>query len=372
MTAQLSHVQVHEEAVTATRAFVDEQVVEWAGAMARGHGPSPQEVVLAAGKYGIAGLLIPHEFGGRDVGIATFVDCIEMIAAACASTAVILDVHISVAIHCLVTRGSRDLQERYLPKLAAGEWTGAFALTEPGSGSDAAAARTSATAQGDTYSLSGEKMFITNGGAAHTYVVIARTGGLGAKGLSAFIVEGSDEGCVPGEPLPKLGLHGSRTTPLTLRDVSIPAWRRVGDEGVGFRIAMEALDVGRIGIAAQATGVARGALAEAARSLAPTDLATLTAATEAARALTRRASHAATQGSPAATRLAASAKLCATDTAMAVASACLESVGEEGMMANHPLAIRFADAKACQIYEGTNQIQRIVVARELYGATSRS
>ena len=265
---------------------------------------------------------------------------------------------------------------------------GAFALTEPGAGSDAASATTAAHPSTHGWSITGAKLFITNCGAADLYLVIARTGGPGASGLSAFLVERADRGVAPGRRLEKMGLHGSWTGELLLQEVAVTPSRLLGGLGEGFRIAMEALDVGRIGIAAQAVGIARGALAlvgdrEGQRSVegeragsssaVPAHVvADMVTSTEAAWQLAVSAARAADRRAPS-TFLASAAKLVATDNAMHVTEGVLDLLGLAAGFGDHPAAVRFCDAKACQIYEGTNQIQRIVIARELSsGVTGRS
>jgi alkylation response protein AidB-like acyl-CoA dehydrogenase len=329
----------------------------------------PRDVLTEAARRGLAGLLIPHQYGGTGAGHLAFADLIETVARECASTAVILDVHISVATEPIVMYGTEEQKHRHLPRLAGGEWLGAFALTEPNSGSDAAALRTTAIREGDTYTLRGTKAFITNAGAADLYVVMARTTGTpGARGISAFLVEASMPGVHPGRPMHKMGLRGSWTAELVLDDVVVPVQNMLAAEGEGFRVAMSALDSGRIGISAQATGIAQGALAAAvaAPQAHPfiTTLADMEAQTQAARALYRHAAAMCDAGEPF-TPQAAAAKLYATDAATAVAHAAVELCAPDSASEDHPAAIRLRDAKACQIYEGSNQVQRIVLARHL-------
>jgi alkylation response protein AidB-like acyl-CoA dehydrogenase len=329
----------------------------------------PRDLLTEAARRGLAGLLIPHEYGGSTAGHAAFASFIETVARECASSAVILDVHVSVATEPIVMYGSEEQKQRYLPRLASGELLGAFALTEPGSGSDAAALRTTATRDGDTYTLRGTKAFITNAGAADLYVVMARTSDTpGARGISAFLVEATMPGVNPGRPMHKMGLRGSWTAELVLDDVAVPVQNMLAAEGEGFRVAMAALDSGRIGISAQATGIAQGALDAAV--VAPqahpfiTTLADMEAQTQAARALYRHAAAMCDAGRPF-TPQAAVAKLYATDAATAVAHAAVELCAPDSASEDHPAAVRLRDAKACQIYEGSNQVQRVVIARHL-------
>jgi acyl-CoA dehydrogenase len=370
---------VSTEAVTAPAlrhritAFVRDFVLPNAPAMARGAGPQPKHVVEAAGEAGLAGILTPVRFGGAGGSHRDFVDFIEAVAAADASTSVILDVHVSVGTEPIIEFGTDDQKTRYLPRLASGELLAAFALTEPAGGSDAASLQTRAIHDGDEYVITGSKTFITSAGAADLYIVLARTG-RGTRGISAFLVESGWGGVSAGQPLEKLGLHGSWTGELVLDAVRVPAANRLGREGAGFGAAMSALDSGRVGISAQAVGIAQGALdaavaasrarREAGRDVDEVALADMEAATMAARALTRHTAAMVDSAQPA-TLDASVAKLFATDACVAVAHAAVQICAPESISEMHPASIRLRDAKASQIYEGTNQIQRVIIAREL-------
>jgi alkylation response protein AidB-like acyl-CoA dehydrogenase len=355
------------------RAFVDDVISPVAPAMARGDGPSPKRIVEAAGEAGLAGILTPEGFGGAGGSHADFIQLIEAVAQADASCAVILDVHLSVGTEPLLVFGNDDQKSRYLPLLARGEWLGAFALTEAAGGSDAVALRTRAVRDGDSYVLDGAKAFITGAGDADLYIVMARTGE-GSRGVSAFLVEAARPGVSAGTPLAKMGLHGSWTGELILDGVRVPASNRLGDEGVGFTVAMSALDSGRVGISAQAVGIAQGALDAAIAAsrrrrdleinLDTTTLADMEVRTAAARQLTRHAAALVDAGERV-TLNAAIAKLYSTDTCVAVSQSAVDMCAPESGSDDHPAAVRFRDAKACQIYEGTNQIQRVVIARHL-------
>ncbi len=356
--------------------FVNDFVGPIAPAMARGAGPSPKRIVEAAGEAGLAGLLTPTAYGGAGGAHRDFVELVEAVARADASTSVILDVHLSVGTEPLIVFGNDDQKSRYLPRLASGAWLAGFALTEEHGGSDAAAVQTRATHDGDAYVLTGSKAFITSGGDADLYVVMARTGS-GARGVSAFLVEASWEGVSAGTPLRKMGLHGSWTSEVVLHGVRVPDENRLGDEGEGFTVAMSALDRGRVGISAQAVGIAQGAIDATLRRWRsrgiPSDdvdlstLADMEARTSAARQLTRHAASLVDAGARV-TLDASVAKLYSTDTCVAVAQAAVDLCAPESGADDHPAAVRFRDAKACQIYEGTNQIQRIVIARHLLRA----
>jgi alkylation response protein AidB-like acyl-CoA dehydrogenase len=355
-----------------TSAFVDEVIGPNAAAMARGEGLHPGALVRAAGERGLAGLLIPVEHGGAGASHLEFARFIEAVARVCASSAVILDVHLSVGSEPLVLFGNDAQLRRHLPAIAGGSHTAAFALTEPGSGSDAAALSTRAERDGDGYRLTGTKAFITNCGAAQVYLVMARTAP-GRRGITAFIVDAGSVGLRAGRPLHKMGLVGSWTAELVLDGVRVDAGDRLGAEGMGFRVAMAALDSGRIGISAQAVGIAQGCIDDvvsAPRSAAievdETLLADVQARTVAARLLTAHAARLADAGE-AMTREASVAKLYATDTCVAAAIAAVELCAPHSGREDHPSAIRMRDAKASQIYEGTNQVQRMVIARALFG-----
>jgi alkylation response protein AidB-like acyl-CoA dehydrogenase len=355
-----------------TTSFVDEVIRPNAAAMARGEGLPPDALVRTAGERGLAGLLLPTRYGGAGVSHVEFARFVEAVARVCASSAVILDVQLSVGSEPLLLFGDDAQLRRHLPPIASGEHTAAFALTEPGSGSDAAGLTTRAERDGDGYRLTGSKAFITNCGAAHVYLVMARTAP-GRHGVSAFIVSAESTGLHTGEPLHKMGLAGSWTGELSLDGVRVGVEDRLGGEGMGFRVAMAALDSGRIGISAQAVGLAHGCIdtvVSAAQTggiaVDETLLADIHARTVAARLLTAHAAELADRGQPI-TRDASVAKLYATDTCVAAAVAAVDLCAPESAREDHPAAIRLRDAKASQIYEGTNQVQRMVIARELFG-----
>lgn len=344
----------------------------------------PAEAIDAARELDLMGILVPPEYGGAGLDHLAFTLCIEEIAAACASTAVIVDVHNSVAVEPILIFGSEEQRRRWLPPMASGELLGGFALTEPGSGSDAAALKTSARRDGRGWVLNGTKVFITNIGHAGVYTVFARTdpSETRAAGISCFLVPGDAPGLKAGQIFQKMGLHGSPTGELVLEDVRVPADALLGAEGRGFEVAMRALDAGRIGISGQALGVARTALEEAQEFTRERSqfgqpvasfqgvafmLADMATRCEAARLLAYHAAVLCDQGKPF-TREASMAKLFCTDTAMAVAIDAVQLAGGYGYISEYPFERHFRDAKALQIYEGSNQIQRVVIARELLRA----
>jgi len=341
----------------------------------------PREALDAAAELDLMGILIPPEYGGAGLDHLAFAICIEEIATACASTAVLVDVHNSVASEPILLFGSEGQKRAWLPRLARGEMLGAFALTEPSSGSDAASLKTSAKRYGEEFVLSGTKVFITGVGEAGMYLVFARTDPdqRGAAGVSCFIVPGDAPGLKVGQVFQKMGLNGSPTGELVLEEVRVPAANLLHQEGKGFTVAMRALDSGRIGISAQALGIGQAAFQE---SLAYTRereqfgqsvasfqgvnwmLAEMGTRLEAARRLVYHAAHLCSRGLPF-TKEASMAKVFTTDAAMAIATDAIQLAGGYGYVEDYPFERFFRDAKACQIYEGSNQVQRIVIAREI-------
>ena len=336
----------------------------------------PQEAIDAAAQSGLLGVLIPRRYGGAGLDALAFAICVEELAQACASTAVIVDVHTSVGTEPILLFGDDEQKSRWLPRLATGELLGAFALTEPASGSDAASLTTTARRNGDGYVLNGTKVFITNIGHAGLYVVFARTGpDEKAAGVTAFLVPADARGVRVGQVFHKMGLHGSPTGELILEDVSVPAANRLGAEGQGFTVAMRALDSGRIGISGQALGIGQAAVDETRAFMRDKGhdqgddftLADMATRVESARLLAYQAAWLCSRGLPF-TRQASMSKLHCTDTAMQVALHALQIAGPEGAASGNPLERHVRDAKALQIYEGSNQVQRIVIARDLLRA----
>jgi alkylation response protein AidB-like acyl-CoA dehydrogenase len=333
----------------------------------------PEEAVKAASEAGLMGVLIPREYGGAGLDALAFAICIEELAQACASTSVIVDVHTSVGSEPILLFGTEEQKRKWLPRLASGEVLGAFALTEPAAGSDAASLKASARRTGDGYVLNGTKIFITNVGRAGLYVVFARSGPEEkAAGVSAFLVPAEAPGVRVGQVFRKMGLNGSPTGELVLEEVAVPAENRLGAEGQGFTVAMRALDSGRIGISGQALGIAQAAVDEsravlAGRARGQGDeflLADMATRLESARLLAYHAAWLCSRGRPF-TRQASMAKLHCTDTAMQVALDAAQLAGEEGTFSGSPFERHVRDAKALQIYEGSNQVQRMVIAREV-------
>ncbi len=340
----------------------------------------PKDLVAKSAELGLLGILVPVAYGGAGLDHLAFAIFIEEIARFCGSTAVILDVHVSVGTEPIVLYGSEEQKRRWLPALAGGDRLAAFALTEPEAGSDAAHVKTTAARRDGGYLLNGTKVFISNAGQAGLYVVMASTArDLGADGVTAFVIDAENPGLRIGPPFKKMGLNGSPIAEVVLEDCFCPSSDRLGAEGEGFRIAMRALDSGRIGISAQAVGLAQGALDDAVAyaqerrqfgkpigefQAIQFKLADMAVKVRAARWLTWRAAWLCDRGQPF-TREASVAKLYATDAAMEVTLDALQVFGGYGYLEEYPMARRVRDAKACQIYEGTNQVQRMVIAREL-------
>jgi len=363
------------------RAFAHDRVKPRAAEIDRS-GQYPRDLVAAMGEMGLMGVCLPEEYGGAGQSYVLFAMIVEELCAACASTGLALDVNISLCAEPIWRFGTEEQKRTYLEPLATGRKLGALAMTEPGAGSDAAGIRTTAVRDGNSYVLNGTKTFITNGSVADTYVVTAVTDrAAGHKGISDFIVEKGTRGLSFGEPMHKMGIRGSVTTEVLFNECAIPVANLLGQEGQGFTITMETLDAGRIGVAAQAVGIARSALDDAIayatqrRQFGKTItsfqaiqfmIADMATAIEAARLLTLQAAELRQRGVPCA-RESAMAKLFAGDTAMKVATDALQLFGGYGYMEEYPAERHMRDAKITQIYEGTNQIQRLVIARAILG-----
>ncbi len=337
-----------------------------------------KSAIADLGENGLCGVQTPEAFGGLGLGYLDYAMVLEQIARVSASYGV------SVAVTglpqvILLNFGDAAQQAAWMPGLASGQLLGAFALSEPGSGSDAAALLTTARREGDTYVLNGTKFWITHGGYADIYVVMARTGGPGPKGISAFLVPGDAAGLRFGKKEEKMGLRASPTVELILEDVVVPVSARLGQEGDGFRVAMSALDSGRITIGAIAVGLAQAALDVAAdyaiqRKQFNTPiidfqgvgfmLADMASRIESARLLVHKAAWLRDNGRPY-SHIAAMAKCAATDTAMAVTTDAVQVLGGYGYTREYPVERYMRDAKVMQIVEGTNQVQRVVIARHL-------
>ncbi|MDO6846436.1 acyl-CoA dehydrogenase [Priestia megaterium] len=343
-------------------------------------GEFPRGLLKQMADLGLMGIPVPQIYGGGGLDFVSYMIAIHEISKVSPALGVILSVHTSVGTNPIVVFGTEDQKQKYVKKLATGEYLGAFCLTEPSAGSDAASLKTKAERKGDHYLLNGSKLFITNGGEADTYIVFAKTNPeRGSRGMSAFIVEKTMEGFSVGKDEHKMGLHGSRTVQLHFENVQVPVENRLGEEGEGFRIAMANLNAGRIGIAAQAVGIAEGALT-AAKNYANEryqfgkpilsqqgiafKLADMETAVESAKLLMYRAAFLYDQKLPC-KKEASMAKLFASQTAMNVAIDAIQVLGGYGYMKDYPAERYFRDAKVCEIYEGTSEIQRIVISSQL-------
>jgi acyl-CoA dehydrogenase len=344
-------------------------------------GEFPREILRKMGELGLMGIPVPEKYGGAEMDFTSYIIAIHELSRVSATVGVILSVHTSVCTNPILYFGTEAQKQKYVPKLAAGEYLGAFCLTEANAGSDASSLKSRAVKAGDHYILNGSKMFITNGGEADVYIVFASTNPeLGSKGISAFIVEKNTPGFVIGKDEKKMGLHGSRTVQLIFEDMKVPAENLLGTEGEGFKIAMANLDVGRIGIAAQSLGIADAAL-EAATSYAKErhqfgkpiaaqqgvafKLADMATRVEASRLLVYHAANLRAQGLKCGQE-ASMAKLFASSTAVDVSIEAVQILGGYGYTEDYPVERYFRDAKITEIYEGTSEIQRIVISKGLF------
>lgn len=337
----------------------------------------PYDNIAKMADLGLMGLPIPEQYGGAGVDSVSYAAAIEEISKACGSTGAIMAVHTSAGIMPIYLFGTEEQKQKYIPALASGEKIGAFALTEPGAGSDASKVVTTAELDGDSFVLNGSKCFITNGGAAETYCVFASLDkSKGIKGITGFIVEKGTPGFTIGKKEEKMGIRASSTTELIFENCRIPRENMLGKEGEGFKIAMIVLDGARIGIGAQAVGIAQGAYEEAlqyskvreqfgkpiaAQQAVSFMLADMAIQIEAARHLVYHAAMLKDAKLPYG-KEAAMAKTFASDMAVKVTLDAIQIMGGYGYSREYPVERMMRDAKITQIYEGTNQIQRVVIA----------
>lgn len=337
----------------------------------------PTETVKKMAEIGMMGIPFPKEVGGAGGDYLTYIIAVEEIAKYCATTAIILSAHTSLCCYPIYTWGTEHQKEKYLKPLLRGERLGAFALTEPNAGSDAGNQQTTAKLVGDCYILNGSKIFITNGGTADVFIVFAVTDkSKGTKGISAFIVEKGFEGFKVGKPERKLGIRGSSTTELIFEDCKVPKENLLGSEGMGFKIALQTLDGGRIGVGTQALGIAEGAIAEVLKYVKERRqfskpigsfqgiqwyIADMITKTEAAKLLVYNAALKKDSGVLTSAD-AAMAKKFASDVAMEVTTQAVQIFGGYGYTKDYPVERMMRDAKITQIYEGTNEVQKMVIA----------
>ena len=341
----------------------------------------PVETVEKMAKYGLLGVPFPTEYGGAGADHISYAITVEELSRVCASTGVICSAHTSLCCWPIFNWGNEEQKKKYLPDLLSGKKLGAFGLTEPNAGTDASGQQTRAEDMGDYWLLNGAKVFITNGGYAETFVVMAMTDKTkGNHGISAFIVEKGDEGFSIGKTEDKMGICASSTTELIFQNCKIPKDRLLADVGQGFKVAMSTLDGGRIGIASQALGIAQGALdvtveymkarKQFGKKLSQMQalqftVAELATQIEAARLLVYRAADMKDKHMNYG-EAAAMAKLYAAETAMAVTTKCVQYHGGYGYTKDYPVERMMRDAKITEIYEGTSEVQRMVIAGKTF------
>ncbi|HZU13124.1 MAG TPA: acyl-CoA dehydrogenase [Chloroflexota bacterium] len=378
------HVNVtaeQQEILAMVRQFATEEVLPRAGRIDE-TAEYPADLVAKMADLGLMGVPFPEEYGGAGLDYVTFALIVEELCRADASVGLIMDVNISLCGEPIYMFGTDAQKKRYLTPLATGAALGALAMTEPEAGSDAASIRTTADKRGDRYVLNGRKIFITNGEQADIYIVTAKTDRAArSRGITDFIVEKTMPGVSFTTHYEKMGIRGSPTTDVVLENVEVPEENVLGGVGNGFRVTMDTLDAGRIGIAAQAIGIARAALEDSlayarervqfGRPIADFEaiqfmLADMATQIQAARTLMLRAAALRDRNIPCA-RESAMAKLFAGDMAVQVTSEAVQVFGGYGYMHEYPVERHMRDAKITQIYEGTNQIQRLVVARQVAG-----
>ena len=340
----------------------------------------PEETWRKLAEMGMMGVPYPEEYGGAGLSYVSYISVAEELAKYCATTSVMVSAHTSLCTWPIYAFGTEEQKQKYLPDLCSGEKLGAFGLTEPGAGTDAAMQKTTAEDKGDHWVLNGTKIFITNAGFADTFVVFAMTDkSLGTKGISAFIVERGFPGFRVGAHEKKMGIRGSSTCELIFEDCIVPKENLLGEVGKGFKIAMMTLDGGRIGIASQALGIAQGALDKAIQYMKERVqfgktldkfqglqwmVADMYTQIDAARLLVRRAAFNHDVGLPF-TKEAAMAKLYASEVAMDVTTKCVQIYGGYGYIREYPMERMMRDAKITEIYEGTSQVQRMVIAGQV-------
>jgi alkylation response protein AidB-like acyl-CoA dehydrogenase len=374
---RLMPTQESDDLIELTRSIVDKELRPLADEAERSHA-FHREVFTTLGRAGLLSLPYPQEYGGGGQPYEVYLQVLEEIAAAWAAVGVGVSVH---ALSCfgLFHAGTAEQKERWLPQMLGGELLGAYCLSEAHAGSDPAAMRTRAVRDGDAYVITGAKAWTTHGGVADFYKVMARTSDDGGRGISCFLVPAGFPGLTADTPEDKMGLMSSPTTTMLFDQVRVPAERRLGAEGEGLAIALAGLDSGRLGIAAVATGVAQGALDVAVRYAKEREsfgkpvighqglaflLADMAAAVESARATYLYAARLRDAGRPF-SRQASVAKLIATDNAMTVTTDAVQVLGGAGYTKDFPVERYMRETKVMQIFEGTNQIQRLVISRDL-------
>jgi butyryl-CoA dehydrogenase len=360
------------------REFAEAELAPVAAEVDRDH-RFPEEVLPKMAGMNLMGMPYPEEYGGAGTDYVSYMIALEEVARACATTSVIMTAHTTLATFPIYRFGNKAQKDKYLPDMCSGRRLGAFALTEPAAGTDAAAGTCTAVLKDDSYVLNGSKIFISNAPFAEVYIVFAKSDpdAKGTRGMSAFVVERDTPGFSVGEAEHKLGIRGSSTPPLYFTNCLVPRDALLGEEGDGFKVAMQTLDGGRIGIGAQAVGIAQAALDAAVayakervqfgKPIATLQaiqwmLADMSTEVDAARLLVRRAAFNIDRGLPYSTE-GAMAKLFASETATRVAGKAIQIHGGYGYTESYPVERHYRDAKITEIYEGTSEVQRMVISR---------
>ncbi|WP_328403344.1 acyl-CoA dehydrogenase family protein [Nocardia sp. NBC_00403] len=373
----------HSELRKLARSWVDKEVVPHATEWDRAEAVDPA-IVGRLGAMGFLGIGVSEEFGGSDGDALAYCVLLEELGRGDSAVRGIVSVSLGLVAKSIATYGTREQKQRFLPRLCAGEALGCFALTEPGTGSDAANLTTKAVRDGNDWVLSGSKMFITNGTRADVALVFGRTGGPGPKDVTAFLVPTDSPGFTGTEIKGKLGLRGQATAELTFDQVRVPDSLRLGDEGTGFKIAMAALDKGRMGVAAGCVGLAQACLEAAVRYASEREqfgkpiasyqlvqelLADIAVEVDAARLLTWRVADLVDRGKPFGTE-ASMAKLFASEVAVKAANNAIQVFGGYGYIDEYPVSKYLRDARVLTLYEGTSQIQKLLIGRALTGVNA--
>ncbi|MFV1986193.1 MAG: acyl-CoA dehydrogenase family protein [Gemmatimonadota bacterium] len=389
MTRQpLTGIDLSEEAtqiVELARKFAEERLRPTAEARDQNEDRFDSEIHAEVGDMGFLGMRVPEEYGGLGLDLLTYLYVLEELAWGDAGVAVSVSVHNSLPVSILCNRGTEEQRRRWLPEMAAGHALAAFSLSEAGAGTDAAALRTQATRVDGGWELTGEKMWVTNGASAELVFLFARTDSAddrrGTHGIGAFVVPRGTPGFTPGKKERKMGQRGSETVSLSLESVRLDDSHLIGEPDRGFSYALEALECGRLGIAAQAIGIASAALDHAFDYAAEREqfgrsirsfqgiefkLGDMGVRIEAARGVLERAARAQMAGDPRKRRLSSAAKLFASETAMLVTREAVQVFGGYGYSREYPVERLFRDAKVTEIYEGPNEIHRVIAARQLY------
>jgi alkylation response protein AidB-like acyl-CoA dehydrogenase len=375
--------ETHRDIQSLAREFAANEIAPNAARWNEDH-HIPVDVIRRMGALGFLGVIVPEQYGGAGLDAVALALVMEEIAAADAGISVSIAVQNGLVAAPILRAGTEDQKSAWLPRIASGESLGCYALTEPDAGSDTAALRTRAVAAGDGYDITGAKQWISNGGLAEVFVIFARTGGEGARGVSAFVAQAGD-GLSAGPPERKLGLHTSSTVSLSFDGFHVPASGMLGAEGEGLKLALATLDGGRITVAAQAVGIARASLDLAVSYASERNafggpiarfqgvqfpIADIAAQIDAARLLTHHAAALRDAGKPHG-EAGAKAKLFASSVAVRAADVAVQTLGGYGFSAEYAAERHYRDAKITEIYEGTSEIQRIVIARSLMGDAAR-